>query len=94
MDNERPRPTKHMIKRCQQRGISREVVEVLFKYGRRRRTRDGISYSMDKRARQRARTHMGRAYSRLEGRLDCYIVISQDGADIITAAHRLRRWGG
>lgn len=83
-----------MIARCQQRGISREAVDVLLKYGRRRHTRDGISYSMDKRARQRAQKHMGQAaYNRLDGQLDCYIVTSLDGTDIITAAHRLRRYG-
>ena len=34
---------------------------------------------------------MGKAYSRLDGLLDCYIVTSQDGTTFVTAAHRLRR---
>ena len=88
----RPYPTKHMIERCQQRGISQEVVEVLLKYGRRRHSGGGISYSMDKRARQKAQKHMGPvAYSRLAGQLDCYIVTSLEGSEVLTVAHRLKR---
>ena len=93
MNNGRPTVTKHMVERCQQRGISRDVVELLLKYGKRQYSRGGISYAMDKRARRRARICMGGSvYSRLDGQLDCFVVVSLDGTRLLTAAHRHRRY--
>lgn len=84
--------TEHARKRCQQRGINPDVVDVLYRYGRRRRSgQGGISYAMDKGSRVRARRGIGdAAYRQLEGDLDCYIVVVEDGT-VVTVARRLRR---
>ena len=83
--------TEHARRRCQQRGIAPDVVDVLYRYGRRRRSRQGMSYAMDKESRVRARWGMGDvAYRRLEGDLDCYIIVVGDGT-VVTVARRLRR---
>ena len=95
MNHEQLRVTKHVMARCQQRGISRDAVDVLLKYGKRRYSRDGISIYMDKRSRWRAKMDMGEStYGRLEDQLDFYVVVSLDGTRLITAAHRLRRRRG
>lgn len=84
--------TEHARKRCQQRGINPDVVDVLYRYGRRRRSRQGgISYAMDKESRIRARRSIGdAAYRQLEGDLNCYIIVVED-VTVATVARRLRR---
>ena len=82
--------TDHARRRFQQRGIDPEVAGVLFRYGKRGYSRGAVSYAMDKGARERARRGMGAAaYRRLEGHLDCYIIVAEDGV-VITVARRLR----
>ena len=83
--------TRHAETRCQQRGIRGEVVETLLDFGR-CRTRHGAEvYFMDRAARERARTVLGRRrYSQVADRLDAYVVVGEDG-QVITAAKRLGR---
>ena len=82
--------TDHARRRCQQRGIDPDVVGVLFRYGKRAHSGGAVSYAMDKGARERARRGMGAAaYRRLEGYLDCYIIVEGDGR-VVTVARRLR----
>ena len=83
----------HTEKRCQQRGIKWSAVEVVRRFGTRRYSRDGISYAMDKQAHRKARNALGEAeYGRLEKHLGIYLIVSLDHEDILTVAHRLRRW--
>ena len=87
------RPSIHTEKRCQQRGIKWSAVEVVRRFGVRKYSRRGISYAMDKRSRCRARAAMGEMeYGWLEKYLDIYLIIPLDHEDILTVAHRLKRW--
>ena len=83
--------TRHAGCRCQQRGIRREIVEMLLAYGRRRNRRGAEVYFMDKTARARACAELGQAaYGRIADRLNTYLVVADDGA-VITVAKRLGR---
>ena len=85
--------TDHARRRCQQRGIDPDVVGVLFRYGKRAYSGGAVSYAMDKVSRERARRGIGAAaYRRLEGHLDCYIIVAGDGR-VVTVARRLRARG-
>ena len=76
----------------QQRGIDDEIVATLVTYGRRRHHRGGITCYMDKRTRARLESLMdGDTYRRIAGRLDRYVVLSPDGAQILTVAQRRKR---
>ncbi|MGF7162829.1 hypothetical protein FHS85_004484 [Rhodoligotrophos appendicifer] len=84
--------TIHAEKRCNQRGIRHDVVEILLTYGERRYRGGGASICyMDRSARHRARRGLGnQTYARVADRLDTYIVLAEDEA-IITAAPRRGR---
>jgi len=80
--------TRHAETRCQQRGIRREVVDLLLDCGRRRSKWGAEVLFMDGAARREARRLVGeRAYARVADRLDAYLVVSSDG-QIVTAARR------
>ena len=85
--------SRHAIKRSQQRGIPRVAMMALVEYGKHSFTKKGISCSMDRQTRIRARRAMGElAYKRVERWLEgCYVVMSLDLASVITAAWRNRR---
>ena len=88
------RQSGHAHVRCQQRGVSMERLLIVRTYGKRERTRDGFSYSMDKAARRRAERHLDPAiYRRNADKLNLYIVVARDGETetVVTVAHRLRR---
>ena len=82
--------TAHAQTRCQQRAIPHEVVDTLLAYGERRRHRGADVYFLDKPARSRAAAALGNRYTRLEKRLNTYLVVSDDG-QLITAGRRLTR---
>ena len=83
--------TNHAQTRIQQRGIPAQAVDVLLSYGRRRRHRGADVYFLDKPARTRVASSIGRsAFTKIERALNSYVVVSDDGA-VITAAHRLQR---
>jgi hypothetical protein len=83
--------TDHFKKRCQQRGISSVVVEVLLDFGKRRYRHGADIYFMDRYAREQVRQCLGRReFARISGKLNSYVVIGSDGAPI-TAAYRHRR---
>lgn len=79
--------TLHARKRRQQRGIPPERIEVVVKFGKRRRVKGGAySCSMTKRGRERAARELGRGFARIADKLDFYVIISGSGR-IITAAY-------
>ena len=86
--------TKHAEVRCQQRGITDKEIEIVYRFGKCRRTKDGFAYSMNQRGRARASKALGKAYLSSVGKLNIYLVVDQDRKDIITVAHRLRRHRG
>ena len=84
--------SQHAEERRQQRGIGLDVLNVVYRFGRATRTRQGMSYSMDSRARRMAERALGnQEYCRFADKLDCYIVVAQDERTIITVAHRSQR---
>ena len=86
-----PGLTYHGAIRSQQRGIPMDAVAALLEYGKPRHTRGCISYAMDQRSRHRALAELGESqYRVIEKWLNCYAVISPDGA-LLTAAFRTRR---
>ena len=83
--------TGHGAARCRQRGIQREVVDVLLDYGQQGRHRGAEVIYMNRKSRLQARRDLGeRMFARIAERLDAYLVVSDDGA-IITGAQRLKR---
>jgi hypothetical protein len=83
--------TQHALVRCQQRGISREIVDVLLSFGTYRYRHGAEIYYMDRAARDQASKVLGHSrYAKLADRLNTYIVVSPEG-DLITAAPRRRR---
>jgi hypothetical protein len=83
--------TRHAQTRCQQRAIRPEVVDAILEYGCQKRRHGADIYFMDGSSRKRARSELGRReYAKIEGRLDRYLILGNDG-QIVTAAIRLRR---
>ena len=83
--------TQHAQVRCQQRGISSEIVDVLLSFGAQRYRHGAEIYYMDRPARDQAAKVLGKPrYAKIADRLNTYIVVSPDG-DLITAAPRRRR---
>lgn len=84
--------TQHATCRMQQRGIKAETLEVLFVCGSKEHDRRGATILyFDKSARQRLRHQYGPdRYKRVEGQLDAYAVLAEDGT-IITVGHRTKR---
>lgn len=81
----------HAMVRCQQRGIEKEVVDVLLRHGRRRYRHGASVCFMDKPSRYAARCELGDArFSRIADRLDAYAVVSDEGR-VITVAKRTKR---
>jgi uncharacterized protein (DUF2252 family) len=81
----------HAEVRCQQRGISKEIVDVLLSYGARRHRHGAEVCFMDRAARRQAAACLGRErFARIADRLNSYVVLADDGA-IVTAAPRLNR---
>lgn len=83
--------TAHAQTRLQQRSIPDDAVQTLLAYGNTRRRGGADVYYLDKRARSRVASALGRErFQRIERALDSYLVVADDGS-VITAAHRLQR---
>lgn len=83
--------SQHANIRCQQRGISDDVVNVLLNYGACGHHNGADVYFMNKTTREFARRELGnRRYRRMADKLNTYVVVSNDGR-IITAAKRFKR---
>jgi len=83
--------TQHGAKRCQQRGITPDVIDAIIAYGKGSQRHGAEVYYMDRSARRRAAAELGpRRYAQLADKLNRYVVLSDDGS-LITAAPRRRR---
>lgn len=84
--------TRHAETRSNQRGIHREVMDVLLAYGASKIRHGGEVVYMDQASRRKARKELGRTtYARLERSLDSYLVLADDG-QVLTCAHRARKF--
>ena len=82
----------HGTARCQQRGIPREAVSLIYQCGVPRHTGDALSYSLNKSSRQQIRGSLPRSdYARLSKYLDYYLVVAADRPVLMTVARRLKR---
>ena len=83
--------TQHAQTRVQQRGIPVSAVDAILAFGCRKRRHGADVYFLDRQARSRMASSMGRReYAKIERSLNSYLVVSDDGA-MITAAHRKQR---
>ena len=84
--------TKHAEVRMQQRGISRDVVELLLRYGNCRVNISGSDiYSFNKKARKLVAKKLGKKeLSKLDHCWDAYAVLCE--GRIVTCGHRTQRF--
>ncbi len=83
--------TKHAHARSQQRGIPPLIVDWLLELGVHKTYAGAEVVYFDKRSRERLRRYAGRqALSKLDGLLDIYAVVSNDGC-VLTIGHRTKR---
>ena len=88
-----PVPSNHLVKRCQQRGVSETAVRAIIEFGRREYSKGAISCAMDQRGMSQARQEIPEpVYRRIERHLQgCYVMLSPDLSCIMTVAYRLKR---
>ena len=88
-----PVSSHHLVRRCQQRGVSETAVQAIIEFGRREHCQGAISCSMDQRAMSQARREIPEpVYRRIERHLQaCYVMLSPDLSCIMTVAYRLKR---
>ena len=80
--------SEHARKRCQQRGVTDEIIRVVYGYGTVVEHGGSKKFFMDKRARGRAERGLGHAaYKRLVDRLNVYLVIN---GDLVVTVARVR----
>ena len=81
--------TRHASVRCKQRGISPEMIGLLFEFGRERHVGGGATLlSFPKRCRERLRKSLPRnQFAAISSHLDVYAVLGDHGA-VMTAGHR------
>lgn len=82
--------TQHASIRSQQRGISPLVVDLLIRFGARKRSGDGTETCyFNRHARKQLTSYVGGVIGKLSEELDAYIVIS--GETVVTAGPRYKR---
>lgn len=83
--------TVHARSRCQQRGIPPAIVDLIVDFGAEVRSHGASKYYLDRKARSDLRRAVGpRVLRQVEHKLDCYVVVADDGV-LITAAPRTTR---
>lgn len=81
----------HARSRCQQRGIPPVVVDLIVDFGAEVRTYGASKYYLDRRSRSDLRRAVGsQALRQVEHKLNCYVVVADDGV-LVTAAPRTKR---
>jgi hypothetical protein len=83
--------TVHARSRCQQRGIPPAIVDLIVDFGAEVRSHGASKYYLDRNPWSDLRRAVGpRALRQVEHKLDCYVVVADDGV-LITAAPRTTR---
>ena len=83
--------TEHANLRCQQRGISPLVVDLLMEFGASEPAGDGTTkFYFNKPARKRLAAYAGRLAAILEQYIDVFAIVAPDNR-VITVAHRTER---
>lgn len=82
--------TCHANARCQQRGVSPLVIDLLLRFGRRERDHRGAEILFfDRRAKKEVESYTGGSIGKLSEQMDSYAVVS-DGC-VITVGVRHKR---
>lgn len=82
--------TDHASVRCQQRGISPFVIDLLLRFGRRQHDHRGAEVVFfDRRAKKEVERYTGGAIGKLSEHMDSYAVISE--GFVVTAGVRCRK---
>jgi len=81
--------TRHARIRCQQRGISGQMLDLLLDHGKERHLGHGVTIvSFPKDARERLRRSLPRKkYAALDSRLNVYAIVGSNGR-VMTVGHR------
>tara|TARA_Y100001935_G_C17238502_1_gene474347 strand:+ start:839 stop:1120 length:282 start_codon:yes stop_codon:yes gene_type:complete len=85
--------TEHSLKRMQQRGIDKRIVQHLLNQGEVQYDGHGCKiFFLNKKNRKFVPKYFSlKDYKKLEKKLASYVVISADDNTVITVGHRLRR---
>jgi hypothetical protein len=84
------RATTHASTRCQQRGVSPFVVDLLLRFGRREHDHKGAEIVFfDRRAKKEVESYTGGSIGKLSEQMDSYAVVS-DGC-VITVGVRHKK---
>ena len=84
------RATTHAIARCQQRGVSPFVIDLLLRFGRREHDHEGAEIVFfDRRGKKEVESYMGGSIGKLSEQMDSYAVVS-DGC-VITVGVRHKK---
>ena len=82
--------TNHAIARCQQRGISPLVVDLLLRFGRREHDHAGAEVVFfDRRAKKDVESYTGGSIGKLSEQMDSYAVVSE--GCVITVGVRYKK---
>jgi len=82
--------TTHATARCQQRGVSPFVIDLLLQFGRREHDHEGAEIVFfDRRAKKEVESYMGGSIGKLNEQMDSYAVVS-DGC-VITVGVRYKK---
>ncbi len=82
--------TNHATVRCQQRGISHFVIDLLLRFGRREHDHEGAEIVFfDRRAKKEVESYTGGSIGKLSEQMDSYAVVS-DGC-VITVGVRHKK---
>jgi len=86
-----PSLTEHARARMQQRGITKDALELLLDFGRETHDHRGCTIvRFDKRARRQVLRTLGReAFRRFERYFNAYAIVAEDDA-VVTVGHRFR----
>lgn len=82
--------TNHATARCQQRGVSPFVIDLLLRFGRREHDHEGAEIVFfDRRAKKEVESYTGGSIGKLNEQMDSYAVVS-DGC-VITVGVRYKK---
>lgn len=79
----------HASTRMQQRGITREQIDIILQFGKPvRRPGDALAYSISKRDRDKAIQYFKKKIQAVEKTRDKLVLVGPEGSEIITAYNK------
>lgn len=82
--------TNHATIRCQQRGVSPFVIDLLLRFGRREHDHKGAEiFYFDRRAKKAVESYMGGIVGKLSEQMDSYAIVAE--GCVITVGARYKK---